>query len=250
MLTYSLIFTLGLIFGSFFNVVGLRIPKKESIVWPGSHCPTCGHQLSVRELIPVISYLLQWGKCRRCQTPISPLYPLMEFVTGLLFVFAYIQIGLSGQLIVGLTLISLLVIIFISDLTYMIIPDKVLLFFFGLFLIERLFFPLHPWWDGIVGAAVGFTLLLAIAIVSKGGMGGGDIKLFAVLGFVLGTKLVLLTFLLATFIGALFGLVGILTRKLAKKQPIPFGPFIAIAAITTYFFGNDIIALYVRTVVY
>lgn len=244
MLTYLLFFILGLIFGSFFNVVGLRVPKKESIVWPGSHCPACGQSLTSIELIPVISYVVQKGKCRRCQTPISPIYPLMELISGILFVFAYIQVGWTAELLFALSFISLLVIIFISDVTYMIIPDKVLIFFAGLFVVERLFIPIGSWWDALLGAAVGFGLLLFIAIVSKGGMGGGDIKLFALLGFALGTKLVLLTLFFATLIGAVFGGIGMLTRKLSKKQAIPFGPFIAIAAIIVYFFGTYMLEWY------
>lgn len=238
------IFTLGLIFGSFFNVVGLRVPKKESIVWPGSHCPSCGQMLTAIELIPVVSYLLQRGKCRRCHAPVSIVYPLMEIVTGALFLFAYVKVGMTGQLVVALTLISLLVIIFVSDLTYMIIPDKVLLVFALIFFIERIFLPLQPWWDALLGAAIGFSLLLIIAIVSKGGMGGGDIKLFAVLGFVLGTKLMLLTFFFSTLFGAVFGIGGMIVGKLTKRKPIPFGPFIALATLVVYFYGTEIIAWY------
>lgn len=245
MILYFLIFTLGLIFGSFFNVVGLRVPKKESIVWPGSHCSSCGQMLTAIELIPVVSYLLQRGKCRRCHAPVSFIYPVMELVTGALFLFAYIKFGLTGQLVIALTLISLLIIIFVSDITYMIIPDKVLLLFALIFFIERIFFPLQPWWDALLGAVVGFTLLLMIAIVSKGGMGGGDIKLFALLGFVLGTKEMLLTFMLATFLGAFVGVIGMLVGKFAKRKPIPFGPFIAVATVIVYFYGTDIIDWYI-----
>lgn len=244
------VFILGLIFGSFFNVVGLRVPKKESIVWPGSHCSGCGHSLTAMELIPVLSYIVQRGRCRHCQERISPIYPIMEFVTAGLFVIAYHQFGLGLELLVALTLISLLVIISVSDLAYMLIPDKILLTFAAVFIIERLFVPLQPWWDALLGAVVGFLLLLIIAIVSKGGMGGGDVKLFAVLGFVLGTKYVLLTFFLATFIGTIFGVGGLLTRKLSRKKPIPFGPFIAIASVLTYFWGAEMIDWYIHIFVY
>ncbi|MBP2240591.1 leader peptidase (prepilin peptidase)/N-methyltransferase [Cytobacillus eiseniae] len=237
-------FIYGLIFGSFYNVVGLRVPMKESIVKPRSHCPKCNHILGPLELIPVVSYLIQGGKCRRCKAPVSPLYPVMELVTGLLFAAAPLIIGWSYELIIAWTLISLLVIIFVSDFSYMLIPDKVLLVFTGLFLVERIFLPLSPWWDSAAGAAVGFILLLFIAIISKGGMGGGDIKLFAVIGFALGVKLVLLSFFLATLFGALFGLVGMLLGKVKKGKPIPFGPYIAIGTIVAYFFGDVILQWY------
>jgi leader peptidase (prepilin peptidase) / N-methyltransferase len=236
----------GLIFGSFFNVVGLRIPVKQSIVKPRSACPTCGHQLKAHELIPVLSYLIQGGKCRGCKSRISPIYPTMELLTGVLFAVAPIMVGWSWELIVALTLISLFIIITVSDIHYMIIPDKVLLVFTGLFLFERILRPLHPWWDSLVGAAVGFILLLLIAFVSKGGMGGGDIKLFSLIGFVLGLKLLLLSFFLSTLYGAVFGILAMLFKLVKKRQPIPFGPFIVVGTLTSYFWGQQIIDLYLH----
>jgi leader peptidase (prepilin peptidase)/N-methyltransferase len=113
-----------------------------------------------------------------------------------------------------------------------------------LLVVERLFVPLDPWWDLIVGAVFGFCLLLLIAIISKGGMGGGDIKLFFVIGLALGFQLTLLTFILATFLGALYGIVGIILGKFKKRKQIPFGPFIALGALLSYFYGNNIIDWY------
>nr|WP_277398259.1 A24 family peptidase [Neobacillus citreus] len=235
----------GLVFGSFFNVIGLRVPLKQSIVRPRSACPTCGHQLTPLELIPVISYLFQKGKCRGCQSRISPIYPIMELLTGILFAAAPYLVGWSGELVVALTLISLFMIIIVSDIHYMIIPDKILIWFAGIFLLERIFFPLNPWWDSLVGAVTGFTLLLVIAIVSKGGMGFGDVKLYAVLGFVLGFKLVLLSFFLSTLYGAVIGGMALLFRIVNKRQPIPFGPFIAAGTLSAYFWGSNIINFYI-----
>ena len=202
--------------------------------------------MSALELIPVISYLIQGGKCRGCKARISPLYPIIEALTGILFVLAPLILGWQAELIVAWTLISLLIIITVSDLTYMLIPDKILVVFAGIFLVERIFIPLTPWWDSLLGAVIGFSLLLLIAIVSKGGMGGGDIKLFAVLGLVVGTKTVLLSFFLATFYGAFFGLIGMLFNKVKKRKPIPFGPFIAIGTLTAYYFYEDIISMYLQ----
>lgn len=242
LLIYILI--VGLTLGSFYNVVGLRVPLKKSIVAPRSACPKCNHQLRAIELIPVLSYIMQGGKCRSCKAPVSPLYPTIELMTGLLFVSAPLVLGWSSELFFAWTLISLFMIIFVSDISYMIIPDKVLLVFAGIFLVERAFIPLSPWWDSLIGAAVGFVLLLLIAIISKGGMGGGDIKLFALLGFILGVKLLLLSFFLSTLYGALFGVGGLLIGKLKRKNPIPFGPFIAAGTLTAYFFGDSIIQAY------
>ncbi|MBU8879565.1 prepilin peptidase [Bacillus sp. FJAT-29790] len=238
------VFVLGIVFGSFFNVVGLRVPMKESIVKPRSHCPYCGHTLSPLELIPVVSYILQGGKCRRCKAPVSPLYPVVELMTGVLFMVTPLVIGWSSELIIAWTLISLIVIIFVSDFKYMLIPDKVLLVFALIFLAERFFLPLSPWWDSAVGAGVGFTLLLLIAVISKGGMGGGDIKLFAVIGFALGLKAVLLSFFFATLFGALFGFVGMLLGVVEKGKPIAFGPYIGLGTLVAYFYGERIIEWY------
>ena len=243
-----LVFIYGTVFGSFFNVVGLRVPANQSIVKPRSHCPKCNHTLSSIDLIPVLSYVLLRGKCRRCKAPISPFYPIIELITGLLFMAAPIIIGWSYELIIAWTIISLMVIIFVTDVHYMIIPDKVLAVFTIIFLIERCLFPLTPWWDSIAGASAGFVLLLLIAMISKGGMGGGDIKLFAVIGLALGAKLVLLSFFFSTFYGAFFGAFGMLIGKVKKGKPMPFGPYIAIGTITAYFYGEAILRWYIDIV--
>lgn len=243
---YTVLVIYGLTLGSFFNVVGLSVPIKQSFTNRRSACPSCGKTLSAFELIPVLSYLIQGGKCRGCKARISPLYPIIEALTGILFVLAPILLGWQTELIIAWTLISLVIIITVSDIRYMVIPDRILVVFAGIFLIERIFIPLTPWWDALLGAIVGFSLLLLIAIVSKGGMGGGDIKLFAVLGLAVGTKTVLLAFFLATFYGAIFGLIGMLLNKVKKRKPIPFGPFIAIGTLTAYYFYDDIIRIYLQ----
>ncbi|MES9738064.1 A24 family peptidase [Peribacillus frigoritolerans] len=236
---------MGLILGSFFNVVGLSVPAGHSFANRRSACPSCGRTLTFFELIPVFSYMLQVGKCRSCKARISPLYPAVEMLTGVLFASAPIFLGWSGELLVGWILISLFMIIFVTDVAYMLIPDKILLFFIVIFIVLRFSLPLMPWWDSIVGAAVGFSLLLSIAVVSKGGMGGGDIKLFAVIGFVLGMKMVLLALLFACFYGALLGITGLLTGILKKKTLIPFGPYIVFGTLTAYFWGDSLLHWYV-----
>jgi leader peptidase (prepilin peptidase) / N-methyltransferase len=247
MLFISLILLLyGITFGSFFNVIGLRVPLNKSIVIPRSTCPTCGHQLKAHELIPVISYLIQKGKCRGCQSRISPIYPIFELLTGILFATAPLVIGWSGELVVALSLISMFMIIIVSDIHYMIIPDKILIWFAGIFLFERIFWPLAPWWDSLLGAVTGFTLLLVIALISKGGMGMGDVKLYALLGFVLGFKLVLLSFFLSTLFGAVIGGFALIFKIVKRKQPIPFGPFIAAGTLTAYYWGSDLIDIYLQ----
>jgi leader peptidase (prepilin peptidase)/N-methyltransferase len=241
-----LFFLYGLIFGSFFNVVGLRIPKKESIVHPPSHCTICDRRLTIKDLVPVFSYVFLKGKCRGCGTKIHWVYPVMELVTGLLFAFAYYQLGFTLELAVALLFISLLVIITVSDIAYMLIPDKILVFFLIPLIVLRVFVPLSPWWDSIIGAFVGFGVLFLIAVVSKGGMGGGDIKLFFVIGLVLGWIPTLLTLFLASIIGTVVGIISLRRTKQGRKTPIPFGPSIAIAAIISYFYGEMLVDWYVN----
>ncbi|WP_262173462.1 prepilin peptidase [Saccharococcus sp. Marseille-Q5394] len=239
-----LFFVYGSIFGSFFNVVGLRVPKKESIVSPPSQCTKCNRRLGPLDLIPILSYVALRGKCRGCGQKISPMYPFMEFITGVLFAFSYYHIGFTYELIIALLFVSLLVIITVSDFTYMLIPDRVLLPFAISLLILRWPIPTTPWWDSLLGAAVGFTVLYLIAVVSKGGMGGGDIKLFFVIGLVLGTVNTLLTLFLASLIGSVVGLYVLKKTGKGRKTPVAFGPSIAAAAVISYFFGADLVEWY------
>ncbi|WP_368652333.1 A24 family peptidase [Ornithinibacillus sp. 4-3] len=236
-------FILGCVFGSFFNVVGLRIPKEQSILTP-SCCPKCQHQLKSYELIPILSFLFQFGKCRSCKTNISPLYPLIEFTTGLLFLFLYLKTGLQFELIITVTFACLLIIILVTDLSYMIIPNNILLFFLPLFLFLRMMLPIEPWYDIFLGSLVGFLMLAFLILLSKGAIGGGDMKLFAVLGILLGTKKIILTFILASLFGALIGILLIALNRLKRKEAIPFAPFIGLGAIISYFYEQELVAFY------
>lgn len=242
----SLFFIYGLIFGSFYNVVGLRVPKGESIVSPPSHCTVCDRRLTFLDLVPVFSYLFLRGKCRGCGTKISFVYPLMELITGVLFALAYLRFGFSWELVVALVFYSLLVVLTVSDLAYMLIPDKFLIAFGIPLLILRMIEPLEPWWDSYVGAILGFSILLLIAIISKGGMGGGDIKLFLVIGLVLGSLHSLVVLGLASVIGLIFGIISLRLTKAGRKTPIPFGPSIAIAAVIVHLYGDELIAAYLN----
>ena len=244
-IVYAVFFMIfGLVFGSFFNVVGLRVPKGESIVTPPSHCDGCKRRLTAIDLVPVLSYIFLGGKCRTCGAKIGFFHPLMELLTGILFTLAYLQFGFTPELAVALLFISLLVIITVSDIAYMLIPDKVLLPFTVVLSICRVFSPLDPWWDAIVGAAVGFGILFIIAFVSKGGMGGGDIKLFFVIGLVLGFKLTIVALFMSAVIGLVAGVVQLMWQKKGRKQPIPFGPWIAVGSVLTYFYGQEILEWY------
>ncbi|SFB25009.1 leader peptidase (prepilin peptidase) / N-methyltransferase [Lentibacillus halodurans] len=239
-----LFFLLGLIFGSFFNVIGLRIPQKKSFTNDRSVCPQCQHPLSWPELIPVLSYMMQRGKCRHCNGSISLLYPVIELTTGVLFVFCYIQSGLDFELITALILMSLLVIILVSDIRYMLIPNSILLFFFPLLVLARFIRPLDTWWSSIAGAFAGVLIIAIVILVSRGGMGAGDMKLFGLLGIVLGFEKTLLALFLSCMIGAVIGLVLLLLKVIDRQQPVPFGPYIVIASIITYFHGDILLGWY------
>lgn len=239
------LFLFGITLGSFYNVVGLRVPKKIPFSNDRSYCPKCEHQLSWRELIPILSFLLQAGKCRHCKAKISIVYPIIELATGLLFVFSYIKLGFTLELITALIFISMLIIIFVTDLHYMLIPNKILLFFLPFLVTMRIIVPLDPWYNAIIGAVGGFGLIFFIILATRGkGMGAGDMKLFGVLGIVLGLGSSLLTFFLAALFGAIIGIILQKRQKVGKGQPIPFGPYIVVAAIIAYFYGGNIIDYY------
>ncbi|MCO7175617.1 prepilin peptidase [Sporolactobacillus kofuensis] len=238
------VFALGLTLGSFYNVVGLRVPANQSIITPPSHCPSCGRRLTILDLVPVFSYLFLRGRCRTCHSKISPIYPTSEAVNGFLFVFSFLHATSIAEMLCGWLLVSLLMIVLVSDLDYMLIPDKLLLFFLPLFAVFRIVYPTDPWWDAPAGLVAGFALLALIALISRGGMGGGDVKLFAIMGLLVGIKTIILGFFLSAFFGAIIGMIGMLFGMIKRRQPIPFVPFIALGMLTSYFFGDQLIAFY------
>lgn len=239
-----LIFLLGLLLGSFFNVVGLRLPLGQTFADDRSRCPHCQQTLSWYELIPILSFFLQSGKCLSCKTPISRMYPMIELATASLFTYSFVRIGVDLELIIVLLLISLSMIVLITDLTYMLIPNKLLLFFLPFFISLRLIVPLDPWWSAPLGLIIGYLLILMIILISRGGMGAGDMKLLALLGIVLGIDKVLLTFFLACVIGSINGLILLILKGIKRSQAVPFAPYMIIAALSAYFFGDQLINWY------
>jgi leader peptidase (prepilin peptidase)/N-methyltransferase len=243
------VFILGLVLGSFFNVVALRVPAKQSIVRPPSACPICKTQLKTRDLIPVISYLLSRGTCNYCGAKVSILYPMGELATGLLFLWVYMHEGITAEALVGLVLVSLLVIITISDLTVMRIPNKVLLFFFPICVVLRVTIPdEQAWWSYVLGAVISCGIVVLISIVTRGGMGMGDAKLLLVCGFVVGLTHILVAFVLACLIGSLVGGLLLLLNIIKRKQPIPFGPYLAVGILISYGYGSDLIEAYLNLI--
>ena len=231
-------FVIGTIFGSFYNVVGYRIPKGESIIFPPSHCTKCNHKLGPLELIPIISYIFLGGKCKNCKTKISCFYPIFELSSGILFALSYIIFGLSLECLLSIVFISMLLIIIISDYQTMIIPDSILIVFGVLIIVIKYFivgYPsiLYSLLDGVI--AFIFMLLLKLFgdfIFKKESMGGGDIKLMFIFGVMFGYAISIFS----VFIAAVIGLpISLILLKRNKSHEIPFGPFLAVAAIVILF---------------
>ena len=159
------LFILGTLLGSFYNVVAYRLTKGQSIIYPSSHCPNCNHKLKPYELIPIVSFILQRGKCTKCKKKISWFYPLSEIICGLLFVLCYISFGLSQELIIALTFVSMLVIVVLSDYYYMIIEDSVLLAF-GLFLVLEIYFiqGFTDLYQSLISGVIAFVIIFGLLV--------------------------------------------------------------------------------------
>lgn len=222
------------------------MPKKILFQEKRSYCDNCDHKLAWSELVPILSYFFQRGNCKRCGQKISLVYPTMEAFTGFLFVFSYYQFGWSSSLLLSFLLISLIIPVTISDLVYQKIPNRILLFFTPLFIVYRIFNPLIPYWDSLIGALFAFALVLAIIVFSNGGMGVGDLKYYTLFAFVFGFFDFLLLFFLSTLYGLLAGFIIMKVKKTGRKTRIAFGPYIGMAALTVLYYGNDLIQWYIE----
>ncbi len=247
----GVIFIVGLIFGSFYNVCIYRLPLNQSVIYPPSHCTSCNNRLQAIDLIPVFSFLLLKGRCRHCGEKISIEYMLIELFTGFMFALGYIKFGLTLYLLVYICLISLLIVITFIDLQHQIIPDSALIVALALGLIFTITNISTSFKEAILGMILGGGFFLAVAVLSqlilkKDGLGGGDIKLMGVIGLYLGWRLTVLSILLSIYSGGILGLILILTGIKKRGDYIPFGPFIAIGTAITMFFGNEIINWYVK----
>lgn len=236
-------FLLGLFFGSFFTVVGLRCPKHENFISNRSYCDECKHTLSFLDMIPIISFIVLRGKCRYCKKKIDPLSTYMELFTGILFALSYAIFGISYELLIALGIVSMLSIIAVSDISYYIIPDEVLLFFTAYFLIvltlnNGVISALLSILSGFIMFCIMYTImLLGNFLLKKESLGGGDIKLMFVIGLVLSPFLSLFVIFFGSLIALPISFI-ILLRK--KTVLIPFGPFLIIAFLFIYLTRLDI----------
>jgi leader peptidase (prepilin peptidase)/N-methyltransferase len=260
----------GLIIGSFLNVCILRIPSGKSIVMPASACPKCGDPIRPYDNIPVLSYLILRGKCRKCKTPISPMYPLVEFLTGLLFLACYAVFGLTIEALKWAIFSAVMIVLVFTDLRERLLPDVVnytglalglALSFFtkptdgsALWLANHIFefpppAPVLSFADALIGTALGSGLLWLVSeayfrLRGREGMGLGDVKMMLMAGAFLGVKRTLLTILVGSVLGSVLGLAVILARRRDADYELPFGTFLGMAALLVVFFGTPVVNWY------
>ncbi|UCF90034.1 MAG: prepilin peptidase [Desulfobacterales bacterium] len=242
-------FLFGLCIGSFLNVCIYRLPVSKSIVHPRSMCPHCGSFIDFYDNIPILSYLWIKGRCRHCRTPIPFRYPVVEFLGGLFALGTYLKFGFTFEAILYYAFIATLLVITFIDIDHQIIPDIITLSGIPLCFAASFFLPTVNYIDSLIGILTGGGSLFLVAwiynvITKKEGMGGGDIKLLAMIGAVVGWQGVLFTIFVASAVGTLSGLAVILQARKSLKLAVPFGPFLSIGSIAYIFFGPELVRWY------
>ncbi len=234
---------IGAAVGSFLNVCIRRIPAGESLILPASHCPKCLYSIKYYDNIPIASYLLLMGKCRNCGERISFQYPLVESLTAVFAIFLFWKFGLTLKFLFYFVFSCVLIIIAFIDLEHQIIPDVLTLPGIPVFFLAAVFAIGVPWLEALLGVLIGGGILYAIAfgyevIAKREGMGGGDIKLLAMLGAFFGWKSLIFILLISSFTGAVVGITVMLIKGKDMKYAVPFGPFLSLAAVAYIFFGD------------
>jgi leader peptidase (prepilin peptidase) / N-methyltransferase len=234
---------LGLVVGSFLNVVIYRVPRKESLVRPASHCPSCGNRVRWHDNVPVLGWVILRGKCRDCGHRISIRYPLVEAITGVAFVLCFLRFGVDWPLLVAWAFVAAVVAVAFIDYDHRIIPDKIVLPGLVIGLIASIAINPQDWWKYLAASAGAAAFMFALAMIWANGMGAGDIKMAAFMGAVLGTG-VLVALFAAFLIGAVAGVILMATHKRTRKDAIPFGPYLAIGAVLGIFVGQALLHSY------
>ncbi|MBI1911899.1 MAG: prepilin peptidase [Deltaproteobacteria bacterium] len=247
-------FVFGAVIGSFLNVCIHRLPLGLSVVSPPSRCPKCERHIPFYDNIPIFSYFILMGKCRNCGSPFSFRYALIELLTGAFAVFLFLKFGLTIELFAYFLFVSALIVITFIDLEHQIIPDIISLPGIAIGFALSFILPFPGVLNSVIGLLAGGGILIAIAfgwyfLTGTEGMGGGDIKLLAMVGAFLGWKSVLLTLLLGSFLGAFVGGIVMLIYGKNSKHPIPFGPFLAAGAVSYLFFGEELIGWYIMQMI-
>ena len=243
------VFLQGLCIGSFLNVCIYRLPASKSIIRPRSMCPNCSTLIPFYDNIPVLSYLWLRGQCRQCRVKIPMRYPAVELLGGLFALGAYLKFGLTFEALIYYIFISTLLVVTFIDLDHRIIPDVITLPGIPICFAASFALPEITYTEALIGILVGGGSLFLVAwtyslITKKEGMGGGDIKLLAMMGGIIGWKGILFTIFVASLVGTLAGLVVMLQSRKGMKLAVPFGPFLSIGGVTYIFFGVPIIAWY------
>jgi leader peptidase (prepilin peptidase)/N-methyltransferase len=245
----TMVFIFGLCIGSFLNVCIYRIPAGRSVVHPGSMCPVCGVSIPFYDNIPVLSYLWLRARCRNCRTSISFRYPMVELLCGLFALCCLLRFGPSLPALIYFAMVAVLLVVTFIDLDHQIIPDGITLPGIPIAFIAGLALPGLTWVDSLAGIGVGGGSLFLVAwgyqlVAKKEGMGGGDIKLLAMIGALIGWQGVLFTVFVSSAVGTVVGLGIMFQGRKNLKLALPYGPFLAIGAIAYIFFGKALIGWY------
>ena len=248
---------MGLLVGSFLNVCIDRLPQNKSIAYPPSHCEACQHKLSTKDLIPVFSYLRLRGRCRYCQASVPKRLFWVELATALIFALLYWHYGLSVELGVMAFYACLFTIIFVIDLEHGLILNKLIypsmVVALLLALLPQSWLTQVTWLTQVIepgiasaalGGAIGFAIFLLIALVSRGGMGWGDVKLAALIGLATGFPLVFVAIIMGAILGGIVAVPLLIAKKRNRRETVPFGPFLAVAAMVTLLLGSNILNWY------
>lgn len=241
---YTMIFLFGITIGSFLNVCIYRIPKKEDIVSERSHCMSCGNVLKWYELIPLFSFLAQGGKCRNCKVKLSLQYPMIELLNGLIYIWIFIVKGFTVESILFCICASVLIVISVIDWRTYEIPFGCNIVI-GILGIVRLILDLAHWYDYVIGFfAVSLMFWLIIKISKGAAMGGGDMKLMAAAGLLLGWKNILLALMLGSIAGSVIHITLMIVKK--KERVLAFGPYLALGIFLSMLYGDQIISWYLK----
>ncbi|MDD3890328.1 MAG: prepilin peptidase [Syntrophomonadaceae bacterium] len=242
MISYISIIIFALLIGSFLNVVIYRVPRGESVVWPGSRCTECGHSLKVYDLVPLFSYVWLKGKCRYCGGKISGRYLLVELLTAAAFLLIYLQWGISVETGAGWLLAAILISCAFIDIDKGIIPDRITLP--GIIMALAISFFTIGFRPALYGALFFGGILFLVAVLYEGGMGGGDVKLGALIGAFVGLQGAVLAFILVSLLGGIWAISLLLIGKAGRKTRVKFGPFMAMGGWLAYNYEFAIITLY------
>lgn len=235
---------LGAVVGSFLNVVITRLPRKESVVTPPSRCLACMAPIRWFDNLPLLSYLWLKGRCRECGSRIGWRYPVVEGVTAVVFALSLRHFGLTPALLPALLLLSALVAITAIDLEHGLIPDRITLPGIGVGFLTGFLTPRLFWGDSLMGILIGGGIFFVIILLSGGGMGGGDMKLAAMVGAFLGWKLMLVALFFGVFLGGVVAVTLLLSGRRRRKDPVPFGPFLAVGSTVSLFWGEGLLRWY------